>query len=214
MRGFVAAALAVILIAGTAEAQRIVPVPKRPEAPVPDKSFLAADCAVMAAMPSPAMSREACEAMKKQAQGSETAMSQGASAARPGDEIMDCGAIRLELASLGFTGVSRETWSKGVAAAEGYKAREAEVQAQAAGLAAQQAAATVASSAGVPGAGYGLQAQSAQSQAFGVSAGAQLAPYRSQMSAANAASMAELTAQMQANPRIARLIDLGARKNC
>lgn len=39
-------------------------------------------------------------------------------------------------------------------------------------------------------------------------------PYQEKMIGANAASLGELNAQMQANPRIARLLDLGGAKRC
>lgn len=174
----------------------------------------ALDCRQLAAMPNPPISVETCEAQKA-AFAHLGAAANTPGGARPGDASMDCAQIIAELQSSSFTGVSAATAAEGAAAGEQLREAMASNQARAMGLAARQTAETAAASMG-PNAVQGAVAlqHEAEQAALRRSAIAEIRPAQTRTGLANAASAQELAASLQANPRVATLIQLAAARNC
>ena len=174
----------------------------------------ALDCRQLAAMPNPPITVEACEAQKA-AFANLGAAANTPGGARPGDASMDCAQIIAELQSSDFTGVSAETAAEGAAAGEQLREAMASNQARAMGLAARQTAETAAVSMG-PNAVQGAVAlqHEAEQAALRRSAMAEIRPAQTRTGLANAASAQELAASLQANPRVATLMQLAAARNC
>lgn len=172
------------------------------------------DCRQLAAMPNPPMTVEACEAQKA-AFGNLGAAAATPGGARPGDASMSCEQIIAELQSSNFSGVSAATAAEGVAAGQAQREAMASVQARAGALAARQTAETAAASAG-PNAVQGAVAakHEAEQAALHRSAVGEIRPAQTRTGLANAASAQELADSLQANPRVATLIQLAAARNC
>jgi hypothetical protein len=135
---------------------------------------------------------------------------------RPGDERMSCDQIAAELKATAVGGVSRENANEGVVAAKDLDARMKKIQAEvAAASAAQTAVNAAAAAAGTNAAsGAAMASQLAMQETFSARARAELDPAIARVQSANAASMADVTRMVQANPRVGRLIQLAATKNC
>lgn len=174
----------------------------------------AVDCRQLATMPNPPISVETCEAQKA-AFGNLGAAAATPGGARPGDASMSCAQIIAELQSSDFSGVSAETAAEGAAAGEQLREAMASNQARAMGLTASQTAETAAASMG-PNAVQGAVAlkHEAEQQALRQSAMAGIRPAQTRTGLANAASAQELANSLQANPRVATLIQLAAARNC
>ncbi len=172
------------------------------------------DCRQLAAMPHPPISVETCEAQKA-AFGRLGAAAASPGGARPGDASMGCPQIIAELQSSHFSGISQATATEGVAAGEQLREAMASTQARTVGLAASQTAETAVAATG-PNAVQGALAlkHEAEQQALRQSAMAEIRPAQTRASLANAASAQELAASLQANPRVATLIQLAAARNC
>lgn len=172
------------------------------------------DCRQLAAMPNPPMTVEACEAQKA-AFGNLGAAAATPGGARPGDASMSCEQIIAELQSSNFSGVSAATAAEGVAAGQAQRDAMTSVQARAGALAARQTAETAAASAG-PNAVQGAVAakHEAEQAALRRSAVGEIRPAQTRTGLANAASAQELADSLQANPRVAALIQLAAARNC
>jgi len=187
----------------------------RPPPPQDDVSQV--DCAKLASLPNPPMTRDACEAMKASMMSMQAGMNSGAGA-RPGDDAMTCDDIKAELASQpGFTGVSAEHRAEAASASQNLQTTAAKVEAEAAAEQAKETATTAsaASAAGVPGVGAAAAAaNTASSAAASAKAKAELMPAEQQAFNSGAASMSDLSSQMAANPRLGRLFQLAQNKNC
>jgi hypothetical protein len=173
------------------------------------------DCRAMAAQSAGRMTQAQCEQQFGGYAAMLEAMNQPGGE-RPGDAAMTCAEIQVELAATPAQGVSREHATEGTAAAEDYKARMAKLQAEAAAASAAQTGVNVAAAA-VPGnaaSGAAMASQMATQQAFNAKAKAEIDPAIARMQAANAASMGDVTRMIQSNPRLGRLIQLAAAKNC
>lgn len=201
---------------GVALALALLSLPARAQQDAQDLQQAAADvdCRQLATMPNPPMSVEACEA-KKAAFGNLGAAMATPDGARPGDASMTCEQIIAELQSSDFSGVSAETGAEGAAAGEQLREAMASTQARTAGLAARQTAETAAASAG-PNAVQGTVAMKHETEqaALRRSASAEIRPARTRTALANAASAQELAASLQANPRVAALLQLAVARNC
>ncbi len=189
-------------------------VARDPASRAPAQADAAMDCSVLKRHPNPPMSVADCEAMK----ASQAAL-MGAVATpggeRPGDEAMTCDQIIDEMRSSNFAGVSQGTAREGQAAGEELQETVDRRTDMAKAMAARQTAATAAASL-APNAVQGAvaAAQSAEQQALAVDATREVQSARSRTMAANAASARELAANLQANPRFARLMQLVMAKNC
>lgn len=172
------------------------------------------DCRQLAAMPNPPMTVEACEAQKAAfARLGAAAATPGG--ARPGDASMSCEQIIAELQSADFSGISAATAAEGVAAGEAQRDAMTSVQARAVAMAGRQTAETGAVSAG-PNALQGAVAAKHEGEqaALRRSAANEIRPAQTRTGLANAASAQELAASLEANPRVATLIQLAADRNC
>jgi hypothetical protein len=173
------------------------------------------DCRAMSAQSQGRMTVAQCEQQFGAYAGMIDAMNQPGGE-RPGDERLTCPQIESELRATPAQGVSRENAAEGVAAAEDYKARMARLQAEAAAASAAQTGVNVAAAA-VPGnaaSGAAMASQRAMQDSISAKARAEIDPAVARMQAANAASMGDVTRMLRSNPRLARLIQLAAAKNC
>lgn len=201
---------------GTVLALALLPLLARAQQNAQDLQQAAAgvDCQQLAAMPNAPMTVEACEA-RMAAFGNLGAAAATPGGARPGDGSMSCAQITAELQSSNFSGISRATAAESVAAGEELRAAQASAQARTVGLAGRQTAETAAASMGPNAVGGAVAAkQAAEQAALRQSVGAEMGPARERTAMANAASAQELAASLQANPRVATLIQLAAAKNC
>jgi len=175
-------------------------------------------CDQMARIPNPPISVEACRSMMGMAKGYEAAASDPG-ASRPGDEAMSCEQIFAELMTMDGVGISAETAAQAqVASKEGVALAQRQAAEGAAFAAKMQAMGLAAGVAGafapnIAGAAAGAIMQQ-QSMAFAAKQQADAAPVRAQMNQALTATTGELGQQIQANPRLGRLMQLAMRNNC
>lgn len=177
-----------------------------------------AGCEQLARMPSAPISVEACKAML----GMGTRLQSDAAdpvARRPGDESMTCAAIFAELQTLADVGISEAGMAKAEAAVAGGTAVVAHQTAQlGAFIVETYALGAVAGAVGVftPNFVGAALAAAWQARAMGLGAkmAAEQASLRAPLSEAMMANIGELGQSMQANPRFARLTQLGAGKEC
>lgn len=179
-----------------------------------DPALTELDCSLLRDQPSAPISVEACEAMKaSQAALAEAAATPGG--ARPGDDALGCDALAAEMRTLDVQGVSRATADESQRAGEALQATLDRRTADAATMAARQAAGTAAASAG-PNALQGAVAakHTAEQAVLAREASREMQGVAGRATLANAASAMELAASLQANPRFARLMQLMVARNC
>lgn len=172
------------------------------------------DCSMLARMPNPPMSVEACEA-RKRSYGNLSQAAETPGGERPGDEAMTCTEIIAEMQASRFAGVSAGTAAEGAAAGTELRAAYEGGVTAAGTLAAKQGAETAAL-AMLPNAVQGVVAyqHAAEQQALAARNAAAIGPARDRVMAANAASSDELAASLRANPRFARLMQLVQARDC
>lgn len=172
------------------------------------------DCSMLARMPNPPMSMEACEA-RKRSYGNLSQAVDTSGGERPGDEAMTCTEIIAEMQASRFAGVGADTAAEGVAAGTELQAAYEGGVAAAGALAAKQGVETAAA-AMLPNAVQGTVAyrHAAEQQALAARTTAAVGPARDRAMQANAASSDELAASLRANPRFARLMQLVQARNC
>src|SRR5579871_469754 len=209
----VAAAVITLCAAGPAGAQG-------PRGRAVENTGTPADtCAQLRSLPNPPMSYEQCLQMM-QAQQQMQAATTDSSAARPGDEAMTCEQIKAEFVANGGLNVNKQEITNGQAAAQDFQAKNAEIQAEAKAMAAKETVtdAAAAAAAYTPLGGAAAAAAQAQSvadqTALNARAKQELLPAQQRLTSAAVAETSDIAAQIQANPRQARLIGLAERKNC
>jgi hypothetical protein len=212
-----AASAALSLVAGLdANAQLF----RRSGPAAPPTAAPSVDCAQLAKMPNAPMSFEACRQMMNSAASMESAMKDPAGQ-RPGDEAMACDQIKAEIMASGGVEMNREHLARAQSAGADYQAKSAKVQREGKALAAEQAATNLAVGAAsfVPGVGNVVATAAAaknmaETQAFSAHAQATLTPAQRALTGSTAVVVGDLAANMQDNPRQARLMSLAMQKNC
>ena len=177
-----------------------------------------AGCEQLGRMPNAPISVEACKAML----GMGTRLQSDASdpaARRPGDEAMSCAAIFAELKTLADVGISETSAAKAEAAVAGGTAMVTRQTAQLSAFIVETYALGLV--AGAVGAytpnfvGAALAAAwQARAMGLGATMAAEQASLRAPLSEAMLANVGELGESMRANPRFARLMQLGTSKEC
>ncbi len=177
-----------------------------------------AGCEQLGRMPNAPISVEACKAML----GMGTRLQSDAvdpSARRPGDESMTCTAIFAELKTLAGAGISDAGVAKAEAAVAGGTAMVTRqtlqlsafiIETYALGLVAGAVGAYTPNFVGAALAA----AWQARAAGLGATMAAEQASLRAPLSEAMLANLGELGESMRANPRFARLMQLGAGKEC
>ncbi len=177
-----------------------------------------AGCEQIGRMPNAPISVEACKAML----GMGTRLQPDAadpSARRPGDESMTCAAIFAELKTLADVGISETSTAKAEAAVAGGTAMVTRQTAQLSAFIIETYALGLV--AGAVGAytpnfvGAALAAAwQARAMGLGATMAAEQASLRAPLSEAMLANVGELGESMRSNPRFARLMQMGASKEC
>jgi hypothetical protein len=177
-----------------------------------------AGCEQLGRMPNAPISVEACKAML----GMGTRLQSDAfdpAARRPGDEAMSCAAIYAELKTLAGAGISDASVAKAEAAVADGTALVTRQTAQLGAFIVETYA--LGAVAGAVGAftpnfvGAALAAAwQARAMGLGATMAAEQASLRAPLSEAMLANVGELGESMRANPRFARLMELGASKAC
>jgi hypothetical protein len=175
-------------------------------------------CDQLGRMPNPPISVEACKAML----GLGTTLNAAAddpTGRRPGDEAMSCEAIFAELQTLAFAGISEATSARTAAAvADSTALANRQAGELGAFIAESYAMGAVAGAVGAVTPNFVGAAIAAAWQArfAGLAAkqAAEQAPVRAQVNEAILASVGDLNQSIQANPRFARLTQLGMSKGC
>jgi hypothetical protein len=177
-----------------------------------------AGCEQLGRMPNAPISAEACKAML----GMGTRLQSDAadpSARRPGDEAMTCATIFAELKTLADVGISETSTAKAEAAVAGGTAMVTRQTAQLTAFIVETYALGLV--AGAVGAytpnfvGAALAAAwQARAMGLGATIAADQASLRAPLSEAMLANVGELGESMRANPRFARLMQMGAGKDC
>ena len=172
------------------------------------------DCSMLARMPNPPMSVAACEA-RKRSHGNLSDAVDTPGGERPGDEAMGCTDIIAEMQASRFAGVGTETAAESMAAGNELRAAYEGGQAAAGAMAARHALETAAV-ATLPNAVQGVVAyqHAAEQRALGERNSAAIGPARERTTEAISASSNELAANLRANPRFARLMQLVQERNC
>jgi hypothetical protein len=213
---FVAAILAAVLAAPTAQAQMF-----GHRKPPTQSGGQQIDCKAIAANPNAGMDEATCEQML-QAQQTYTAAQHDPAASRPGDEDMTCDQIKAEFMAQPMQAPSHEHVAVAQGATSDFMAKQSQFQAQAtaemAGVSAEQAAASAAGLVN-PIAGRAAEAaatahQEAVQAQLNAQAQAELTPRYRRMMSANGNMIGDMTSQMQDNPRIGRLVSLAEEKHC
>jgi hypothetical protein len=177
-----------------------------------------AGCEQLGRMPNAPISVEACKAML----GMGTRLQSDAadpSARRPGDESMTCAAIFAELKTLAGAGISDASLAKAEAAvADGTALVTRQTAQLSAFIVETYALGLVAGAVGAYTPNFVGAALAAAWQAraagLGATMGAEQASLRAPLSGAMLANVGELGESMRAHPRFARLMQLGAGKEC
>jgi hypothetical protein len=177
-----------------------------------------AGCEQLGRMPNAPISVEACKAMlgmgtRRQSDAADP------SARRPGDESMTCAAIFAELKTLADVGISETSTAKAEAAVAGGTAMVTRQTAQLSAFIIETYALGLV--AGAVGAytpnfvGAALAAAwQARAMGLGATIAADQASLRAPLSEAMLANVGELGESMRSNPRFARLMQMGAGKEC
>ncbi|MEO8346935.1 MAG: hypothetical protein ABI607_14685 [Betaproteobacteria bacterium] len=183
-----------------------------------DLAEASAACDQLAGMPSAPMSVEACKAMINMGTRLDAAAADP-SARRPGDEAMTCAAIFAELKGLAAVGISETSMARAEAVVRDGSAQITRQSGEVSAFIVESYA--LGAAVGALGAvtpnfvGAAIAAAwQAQFIALGAKLTAEQAPLRARTNEALMASADELNQSMQANPRFARLVALGASKRC
>jgi hypothetical protein len=183
-------------------------------------------CAQLASMPNAPMSVAACEQMMAAQKGYEQAANDP-SARRPGDEQMSCEAITAELKSIRYATPDQQKLAKAQQSAADFQAgvakRQTEMNAEYAkdqtalnAAIASDTATTLATGGQVnPQTASKLQQrQLAEMVQKGKQAAAEDAPKTQALLGSTTSLSADMSQQVAANPRLARLMQLAQSKNC
>jgi hypothetical protein len=213
----IVAASAALLVAGAGSAAAQLGRGDRGQAAQGPQSV---DCAKIASMPNAPMTLEACLKMVGSAASIQRSMNDPAGM-RPGDEAMTCDQIKGELMASGGVPMNRTHVAQAQSAATDLQTRQAQVQKEGQALAAQESATNAAASslAAVPYAGKAAQAaadakNTAEQNAFNTQAQKKLAPSERALSGSTATLTSDMAANLQNDPRKARLISLAGKKDC
>jgi hypothetical protein len=177
------------------------------------------DCAKVAA--TSGVSLESCEQMNA-AQLNYYNATHDPSASHPGDDQMTCEQIEAELMSGGFHGPSQQQADAARASTGDYVAKQQQLAAEETAASAQLSAeATAASAVGMANPVAGEAAQravdahaEATENSLDAQAKAELTPRGSKMVGDVSNIAGSMGGEMAANPRLARLIQLGGAKHC
>ena len=171
--------------------------------------------------PGMGMDKATCEQMN-QASATYSAAQTDPSAVRPGDDAMTCDEIKAEFMTQPMQAPNAQHVAEAQSAVKSQMATQAKLQAEAtaatATLSAEALAASAVSAAN-PLAGraadQAVQAQQEATQAaLNAQAKAELTPKAARTMQATGAIVGDMNAQLQSNPRIARLVYLANQKNC
>ena len=177
----------------------------------------AADCEQLARMPNSPISVATCKSMMGIAAGVESAAS--APGAQPGDDALTCAQIFSELKALTDVGISDANMANsdalvrdGTALATRHAGELSAFMVESAAVGAAVGALSLV----LPNFALTAIAAAWQAQVMGMAARAQAeqAPINARINQAMVANAGELMQAMQANPRFARLMQLGINKNC
>lgn len=172
------------------------------------------DCSLLARQPHPMLTVAECERRKASAGQLDAAM-RAPDGERPGDAALTCAEAIAEMQSLQFAGVSADTADEGRAAGERVRETLERGDAAAGAMAARQAGEALAVAAMPnPVKGAVLYKHRAEQIALGQANMAGMADARGRAAEANGRAAVELAANLQANPRFARLMRLVQEKNC
>ena len=212
-----AAASAALVLAGAQSANAQFGHHSPPQAPQGPPSV---DCAKIASMPNAPMTLEACLKMMGSAASIQSSMNDPAGM-RPGDDAMTCDQIKGELMASGGVPMNRAHVAQAQSAATDYTTKSAQVQRESQALAAQETATSAAASSlgAVPFAGKAAQGaadakNTAETNAFNARAQKTLSPSERALSGSTATLTSDMAANLQNDPRKARLISLAGKKNC
>jgi hypothetical protein len=209
VRCLACAATLLALAAGLA----LLPLAHAQQAPSPSAQTL--DCQMLARMPNAPMTVQTCEKRMAVQLEMMTAL-ETPGGARPSDEQMTCEAIAAEIRTLKVSGVASANAAEGAAAGNDAMSIMQRAMAESMGMMGVQTARSAAAAV-VPGNAAGhaaATANQAEQKALQERTAAQMGPARERLEAANTNSMADLVKAMRANPRFARLLKLGAERNC
>jgi hypothetical protein len=213
-----AAWAALILAGGTAANAQLFHRPKTPPQQ-PSPSDMAATCNQLKAMPNPPMSYDACMQLAASQQAMQAAQNDPAGV-RPGDDAMTCDQIKAEFAANGGLKIDKTQMAQSQAATQNFIAKNKQIQGEARAMEARETATNVAAAAaaytpfGGAAAAAAQARQAADTAALNAKAQKELVPTQQQMTSSTAGMMTNVSAQMQANPRQARLMSLAQQKNC
>ncbi|HEY2357517.1 MAG TPA: hypothetical protein VGH86_08705 [Phenylobacterium sp.] len=212
-----AAASAALVLAGGQSANAQFGHHSQPQTPPGAQGV---DCAKIASMPNAPMTLEACLKMTNSATSMQRSMNDPAGM-RPGDEAMTCDQIKAELMTSGGIQMNRGHVAQAQSAATDFQTKQAQVQRESQALVAEETATNAAASAAgnVPFAGKAAQAaadakNTAESNAFNAHAQKTLNPAQQALSGSTATLASDMAANLQNDPRKARLISLAGAKNC
>jgi hypothetical protein len=177
-----------------------------------------ASCEALGRIPNPPMSVAVCKAMLSIGAALDTAAADP-TARRPGDETMSCAAIFAEMTSLAGVGISEATATRAAAVVtDATTLSNRQAGELGAFIAESYAMGTVAGAMGAFTPNFVGAAIAAAWQAkFAALAARQAteqAPVRARTNDVLTASIRELEISMEANPRFARLAQLGITQNC
>ena len=172
--------------------------------------------------PGTGMDKATCEQMNQMSATYNAAGSDASPAAQPGDAAMTCDQIKAEMMQQPIQGPNQQHVAEAQSAVKSQMATTGKLQAEATALAATESAENLAASglaAANPLAGAAAQQalnaqQEAAQAALNAKAKAELAPEQARTMQATGAIMGDVNAQMQSNPRFARLAYLANQKNC
>jgi len=172
--------------------------------------------------PGMGMDKATCEQMNQMSATYNAAGGDASPAAQPGDAAMTCDQIKAEMMQQPIQGPNQQHVTEAQSAVSAQMATTAKLQAEGTALAAAESAQNLAASglsAVNPIAGnaaqQALDAQHMAAQAaLNAKAKAELEPEEARTMQATGAIMGDVNAQMQSNPRFARLAYLAGQKNC
>lgn len=203
-------------LAGVLLALAAPPVAAQQSAPPDDAQALLQrmDCSALARQPNPTLTVDECERRKASYGALDTAV-HAPGGERPGDEAMTCTQAIAEMQSMHFVGVTADTARESVAAGSQLQAAYGASQAAAGAMAARHTAETMAA-ATMPNAVQGavMYRHAAEQTALGRTNAARIAAARGRTTDANSQASEELAANLYANPRFARLIQIVQQKRC
>ncbi len=184
------------------------------------------DCAKIAAMPHSGMSLETCQQMLAAKQAYDAGAADPA-AQHPGDAQMSCEQIAAEMRAQPWQAPDQAKVAEGQAAAKGFQGKMKEQQAEVAAVAAREnaelAAARVAdlkvqvATAGVVQGQVTkrvAEAQQAENKVIGERMAAEREPYQQRLMNSAGSVIGDAAQQLNANPRLARLMELSREKKC